>query len=98
MTIYFYCDVIALVTSILKIIFQNTFMKDNITLFDYVVFVKLTTAYFLDSTFKKYVIKSFNSLLLYEVCKNFIILAIICHIIGSFYFYIDVLMYQNGWY
>lgn len=96
-TIYFYCDVIALVISILQIIFQNTFMKE-ITFFNYLIFIKLTTAYFLDSMVRKYVIKSFNVFLFYEVFKNFIILAIICHIIGSFYFYIDVLLYQNNWY
>ena len=72
-------------------------MKE-ITIFHYLIFIKLTTAYFLDSLFKKYIIKSFNVALLYEVCKNFLILATVCHIIGSFYFYIDVLMYESGWY
>ena len=96
-TVYFYCDVITLLTSILQIILQNTVFKE-ITLFHYIIFIKLTTAYFLDSLIRKYVIKSFNAMLLYEVFKNFIILSIISHIIGSFYFYIDVLMYQNGWY
>lgn len=62
------------------------------------IFIKLTTAYFLDMLFKKYIIKSFNVALFYEVCKNFLILATVCHIIGSFYFYIDVLMYKAGWY
>jgi len=97
MTIYFYCDIITLVMSFLQIIFQNTFMKD-VNIFHYIIFIKLTTAYFLDSLIKKYVIKSFNALLFYEVCKNFVILAVISHLIGSFYFYIDVLMYQNNWY
>lgn len=72
-------------------------MKE-ITIFHYLIFIKLTTAYFLDSLFKKYIIKSFNVALLYEVFKNFLILATVCHIIGSFYFYIDVLMYESGWY
>ena len=56
------------------------------------------TAYYTDSLLRKYVIKSFTVFLYYEVAKNFIILALLCHIIGSFYFYIDVLMYENGWY
>ena len=54
--------------------------------------------FYIDSLFKKYIIKSFNKMLLYEVGKNFIILAMLSHFIGSFYFYIDVLMYQNNWY
>ncbi len=96
-TVYFFCDVIALITSILQIGFQYSFMPE-ITLFNYLIFIKLTTAFFLDSLFRKYVIKSFNGFIAYEVGKNFIILATLCHIIGSFYFYIDVLMYNNGWY
>ena len=97
MTIYFYCDVIAFIFSILRIIFDNT-IYSSVTVFDYIVFIKLTTASYTDSLFRKYIIKSFEFLLLYEVIKNFIILALLSHIIGSFYFYIDVIMYEEGWF
>lgn len=62
------------------------------------VFIKLAKIYYIDSLFRKYVIKSFTALLYYEVVKNFFLMALLCHVIGSFYFYIDVLMYENGWY
>lgn len=51
-----------------------------------------------DKLIKKYVLKSASLILYYQMVKNLILLALLCHTIGSFFFYIDVLMIENDWY
>ncbi len=47
---------------------------------------------------KKYVIKSGSVLLYYQAAKNFVLLALLCHTIGSFYFLLSSYLYENGYY
>ena len=43
-------------------------------------------------------IRSSSGLLYYAMVKNLILITLLCHTIGSFFFYIDLKMIDAGWY
>lgn len=51
--------------------------------------------YSFDQNIKKYGLKSFNSLLIYEIVKNIVFLSLICYTLGAFFYLIDYNLYQN---
>jgi hypothetical protein len=51
-----------------------------------------------DILIERYVIRSKRWLLVYDVFKHVLLLVLLCHMIGSFFFYIDVLLISWNWY
>ena len=47
---------------------------------------------------KRYVIRSSTGLLYYAMIKNLVLLTLLCHIIGSFFFFLDIKLIELGWY
>ena len=62
------------------------------------IYIKIVKTSEFDNLIKKYIIKSPGLNLLYEMLKNLILLIIVCNVIGSFFFYLDLVLIDDGWY
>lgn len=94
-TIYFYVDIISLIASIIQFLHNSEETYDPA--FNFVVFVKIIKVYHFDKLITRYALTSFNVLLIYQVLKNIFLLAFLCHIMGSFFFYLDILLIEAQW-
>lgn len=94
---YFCFDAIALAVVICQMILRYDF-QDKLPFLNLLMMVKVIKAIGYDNLIKKYVIRSSSGLLYYAMVKNIILLALVCHIVGSFFYYIDVKMIEKGWY
>lgn len=68
------------------------------TAYNFIVFIKIVKVVQFDRNIKRYALKSFNALLVYEIMKNIFFLALLCHIMGCFFYLIDYNLIQSGYY
>jgi len=64
--------------------------KNYQTSFNFIVFIKIIKVIQFDRNIKRYALKTFNALLIYEILKNIFFLALLCHIMGCFFYLIDL--------
>ena len=93
---YFTVDALSLLLSFLQL-FLNS-VKDYQTVLNFLVFIKIAKVYQFDKNIKRYGLKSFNSLLIYEILKNIVFLALLCHIVGCFAYLIDYKLLMQNYY
>jgi len=92
-SIHFWVDLTCFIISVLQVAFNS---QDHYqTAFNFIVFIKVIKMYSFDQNIKKYGLKSFNSLLIYEIIKNIVFLSLICFTLGAFFYLIDYNLYQN---
>lgn len=65
---------------------------------NFIVFLKLLKINNFDNLIRKYIIKSSNVKLAYHILKHMMMLVMVCHFIGSFFFYLDIKLIDLGWY
>ena len=51
-----------------------------------------------DELIRKYGFKSSNMLFAYLISKHLILLIMVIHFVGSFFFYLDIKLIELGWY
>lgn len=96
-SIYFVFDLLSLIVVICQQILRRYF-QNQLPFLNLLVFIKVFKVANFDTLIKKYVIKSSNVLLYYQIIKHFILLIMVCHLIGSLFFYLDLRLIQAGWY
>ena len=82
--------------SILQLALNDVYNYD--TAYNFIVFVKIIKMYEFDKNIKRYALKTFNSLLIYEIIKNVIFLALLNHVIGCFAYFIDYRLLEKNHY
>lgn len=95
-SVFFIVDVVSLVFSILQLIFNS--VKNYQNYYNFIVFIKIVKVYQFDRNIKRYGLKSFNSLLIYEILKNIAFLALMCHVIGCFAYLLDYNLMTEDYY
>lgn len=78
-------------------LFLNS-LKNYHTFYNFLVFIKIVKVYQFDRNIKKYGLKSFNTLLIYEILKNIVFLVLLCHIIGCFAYLLDYNLIMQNYY
>lgn len=91
-SLYFWTDAFSLLVSIMQASLNDR--SNYETAFNFVVFVKVIKVYQFDRNIKRYALKTFNALLVYEILKNIIFLALLCHVMGCFFYLIDYNLIQ----
>lgn len=95
-SVFFIVDVVSLIFSILQLIFNS--VKNYQNYYNFIVFIKIVKVYQFDRNIKRYGLKSFNSLLIYEILKNIAFLALMCHVIGCFAYLLDYNLMTEDYY
>lgn len=95
-SLYFYVDIISLIIAIIQL--STNTLENYHTYYNFIVFIKIVKVYEFDKNIKRYGLKSFNSLLFYEIIKNIVILALMCHIFGCFAYLIDYNLLSQQYY
>ena len=93
---YFVVDLLSLLLGFLQLFLNSA--NNYQTFFNFLVFIKIVKVYQFDKNIKRYGLKSFNSLLIYEILKNIVFLALICHIVGCFAYLLDYNLLMQNYY
>ncbi len=64
----------------------------------FIVLIKFNKVKDFDLLITKYIIRSPNVLLSYHIFKHMVLLIMVCHFIGSFFFYLDIKLIDLNWY
>lgn len=93
---YFWIDLACFLLSIIQAAFNG---RDNYTTaYNFIIFIKVVKVYQFDKNIKRYALKSFDSLLFYEIIKNIVFLSLICYTLGAFIYLIDYNLLQSNAY
>ena len=65
---------------------------------NFVLYLKIFKISNFDNLIRKYLIKSSNLKLAYHIIKHMVMLVMVCHFIGSFFFYLDINLIRTAWY
>jgi hypothetical protein len=95
-SLFFAVDAVSLALGMLQL-FLNS-QKNYRTYYNFLVFVKIVKVHQFDRNIKRYGLKSFNSLLIYEILKNIVFLALLCHVIGCFAYLLDYNLMAEDYY
>jgi hypothetical protein len=93
---FFIVDIFSLVLSIMQIMLNS--LQKYQTYYNFIVFIKIVKVYQFDRNIKRYGLKSFNSLLIYEITKNIAFLALMCHVFGCFAYLLDYNLMVEDYY
>ena len=93
---YFWVDVSCFIISVFQVGYNTN--KNYSTGFNFFIFAKVIKVYEFDKNIKRYALKSFDSLLIYEILKNIVFLSLICYTLGAFIYLIDYNLLQNNYY
>jgi hypothetical protein len=94
-SIYFIFDVSALICVIYQMSIHYS-SKDEIDILHFLILVKFFKMKQFDLLIEKYWIRSKKWALLYAILKHLLLLVLLCHIIGSFFFLLDVKLANEG--
>ena len=86
---YFFFDCVALIVALCQVILRYAF-QDKLPFLNLLIMIKCVKAIEYNRLIKKYVIRTSSGLLYYAMIKNLILLTLVCHVIGSFFFFLDV--------
>ena len=89
---YFLLDVTVMVVTAIQIKYRYS------ALVSLVVYLKIYKIKNFDYLIRQYVIKSSNLKLTYLLLKHILMLVMVCHLIGSFFFYLDINLIRTAWY
>lgn len=95
-SLYFYVDTISLIVAIVQLSVNS--LNNYHTYYNFIVFIKIIKVYEFDKNIKRYGLKSFNSLLIYEIIKNIVFLALMCHVFGCFAYLLDYNLLNQQYY
>lgn len=95
-SIYFWIDILSLIVSILQVALNK--LPNYHTGYNFIIFIKIVKVHQFDKNIKRYALKTFDSMLAYEIIKNIFFLAFLCHIMGCFFYLIDYNLIQSGYY
>lgn len=92
-SVIFPLDLLVAVVTIVQISTQASYPFLN-----FIVYIKIIKLPKFDTLITMYVLRSQNVKLAYYIFKHLILLVMVCHLIGSFFFYLDIKLVQIGWY
>ena len=96
-SVYFIVDVWSALWALIQL-FLRSVLEETDDFLAALILVKFLKLARIDSLVRMYILRSSSASLYYEILKNFVLLTMVCHFFGSFFFFLDTVLVKNGWY